>query len=210
MKQLPEKKNRGFTLVEMTVVLAIFAILLAVLVPSLDPVAGFRANRAASSIGAALDRTKTEALDRLVGEMKLSWTSDGYYISYYLDRGKTGVKEEQPEKIASGRMKISYTDSNGTTVNLWEDGTNQLILTYDRSTGGFLPIQSRVWEQKDILKMLSDGEISLLTVRKTARSLIVKRSQSMAEDRGHGPLHCVRIQENIRFLQERTFHENRT
>ena len=158
MKQLPEKKNRGFTLVEMTVVLAIFAILLAVLVPSLDPVAGFRANRAASSIGAALDRTKTEAMNRLVGEMKLSWTSDGYYISYYLDRGKTGVKEEQPEKIASGRMKISYTDSNGTTVNLRKDGTNELILTYDRSTGGFLPIQSRVWEQKDILKMLSDGE----------------------------------------------------
>lgn len=158
MKQLPEKKNRGFTLVEITVVLAIFAILLAVLVPSLDPVAGFRANRAASSIGAALDRTKTEAMDRLVGEMKLSWTSDGYYISYYLDRGKTGVREEQPEKIASGRMKISYTDSNGTTVNLREDGTNELILTYDRSTGGFLPIQSRVWEQKDILKMLSDGE----------------------------------------------------
>ena len=158
MKQLPEKKNRGFTLVEMTVVLAIFAILLAVLVPSLDPVAGFRANRAASSIGAALDRTKTEAMDRLVGEMRLSLTSDGYYISYYLDRGKTGVREEQPEKIASGRMKISYTDSNGTTVNLREDGTNELILTYDRSTGGFLPIQSRVWEQKDILKMLSDGE----------------------------------------------------
>lgn len=158
MKQLPEKKNRGFTLVEITVVLAIFAILLAVLVPSLDPVAGFRANRAASSIGAALDRTKTEAMDRLVGEMRLSWTSDGYYISYYLDRGKTGVREEQPEKIASGRMKISYTDSNGTTVKLREDGTNELILTYDRSTGGFLPIQSRVWEQKDILKMLSDGE----------------------------------------------------
>ena len=158
MKQLPEKKNRGFTLVEITVVLAIFAILLAVLVPSLDPVAGFRANRAAISIGAALDRTKTEAMDRLVGEMKLSWTSDGYYISYYLDRGKTGVREEQPEKIASGRMKISYTDSNGTTVKLREDGTNELILTYDRSTGGFLPIQSRVWEQKDILKMLSDGE----------------------------------------------------
>ena len=158
MKQLPEKKNRGFTLVEITVVLAIFAILLAVLVPSLDPVAGFRANRAAISIGAALDRTKTEAMYRLVGEMKLSWTSDGYYISYYLDRGKTGVREEQPEKIASGRMKISYTDSNGTTVKLREDGTNELILTYDRSTGGFLPIQSRVWEQKDILKMLSDGE----------------------------------------------------
>lgn len=158
MKQLPEKKNRGFTLVEMTAVLAIFAILLVILVPSLNPVAGFRANRAANSIGAALDRTKTEAMNRLVGEMKLSYTSDGYYISYYLDRGKTGVEEDQPEKIASKRMKISYTDSNGVTVNLWEDSTQELILTYDRSTGGFLPIQSRAWEQKDILKMLSDGE----------------------------------------------------
>lgn len=158
MKQLPEKKNRGFTLVEMTAVLAIFAILLVILVPSLNPVAGFRTNRAANSIGAALDRTKTEAMNRLVGEMKLSYTSDGYYISYYLDWGKTGVEEDQPEKIAPKRMKISYTDSNGVTVNLWEDSTQELILTYDRSTGGFLPIQSRAWEQKDILKMFSDGE----------------------------------------------------
>lgn len=158
MKQLPEKKNRGFTLVEMTVVLAIFAILLVILVPSLNPVAGFRANRAANSIGAALDRTKTEAMNRLVGEMKLSYTSDGYYISYYLDRGKNGVKEDQPEKIAPKGLKISYRDSTGATVNLWEEGTNELILTYDRSTGGFLPIQTRAWEQKDILKMLSQGE----------------------------------------------------
>ena len=158
MKQLPEKKNRGFTLVEMTVVLAIFAILLVILVPSLNPVSGFRANRAANSIGAALDRTKKEAMNRLVGEMRLSCTSDGYYISYYLDRGKSGVKEDQPEKIAPKGTRISYRDSTGATVNLWEKGTNELILTYDRSTGGFLPIQTRVWEQKDILKMLSDGE----------------------------------------------------
>lgn len=158
MKQLPEKKNRGFTLVEMIVILAIFAILLGILVPSLNPIRGLRAKRAADSIGTALDRTRTEAMSRLVGEMKLEYTPDGYFISYYLDHGKTGVNEEQPEKIASKGMRISYTDSNGTTVDLWKGDIHEVILTYDRATGGFLPLQTRVWEQQDILKELSDGK----------------------------------------------------
>ena len=34
---------------------------------------------------------------------------------------------------------------------------NSLILTYDRATGGFLPIQSNAWEQNEILKVLKDG-----------------------------------------------------
>lgn len=162
MKQLPEKKNRGFTLVEMVVVVAIFAIFLGILIPSLNPILGFRAKRAANSIGTALDRTKTEAMNRLVGEMKLSYTSNGYFISYYLDRGKTGgksnVQEDQPEKIAPKGTRISYTDSNGNTVNLWEGDTKELILTYDRATGGFLPVQTRVWEQEDILSQLEAGQ----------------------------------------------------
>ncbi len=158
MKQLPEKKNRGFTLVEMIVILAIFAILLGILVPSLNPIRGLRAKRAADSIGTALDRTRAEAMSRLVGEMKLEYTSDGYFISYYLDHGKNGVKEEQPEKIASKGMRISYTDSNGTTVDLWKDDIHEVILTYDRATGGFLPLQTRVWEQQDILKELGEGK----------------------------------------------------
>ncbi len=161
MKHLPVKKNRGFTLVEMIVVVAIFSILLGILIPSLNPISGFRVQRAANSIGSALDRTRTEAMSRLVGEMKLEYTSDGYYISYYLDRGKTGgksnVQEEQPEKVAPKGTRISYTDSNGNTVNLWEGSTNSLILTYNRATGGFLPIQTRVWEQSDILKELEAG-----------------------------------------------------
>ena len=101
-------------------------------------------------------------MSRLVGEMKLSYTDNGYYISYYLDRGKSenksNVKEDQPEKIAPKGTRISYTDSNGTTVNLWEGDIHEVILTYDRATGGFLPIQTKVWEQKDILDVLNQGK----------------------------------------------------
>lgn len=158
-----KKKNEGFTLVEMVITVAIFSVLLGILVPSLDSVLGFRASRAANSIMSALDKTRREAMSRLVGEMKLEYSSDGYYITYYLDRGKAGadsanIQESDREKIAPAGTKISYTDSTGRTYHLWEQEKRSILLTYDRATGGFLPIQSKAWTQNEILKVLGEGQ----------------------------------------------------
>lgn len=158
-------KNQGFTLVEMVITVSIFAILLGILVPSLNSILGFRAGRAANSIAGALDKTKTEASNRLVGEMKLSKLADGYYISYYLDRGKTGgksnVKEDEAEKIAPVKILISYETNDGVSHEM---GINDsLILTFDRATGGFLPIQDKTWEQREILEVLEAGNDIPLT-----------------------------------------------
>ena len=158
-------KNHGFTLVEMVITVSIFAILLGILVPSLNSILGFRVQRAANSIASALDKTRIEASNRLVGEMKLQKLEDGYYISYYLDWGKTGsesnVKEEQPEKIASAKTLISYVTDTGTTRQM-ETG-DSIVLTYDRATGGFLPIQETAWTQKAILAELEAGRDIPLT-----------------------------------------------
>lgn len=153
------RKNKGFTLVELIIVISIFAILLGMLAPSLNSILGFRVQRATNSIAAALDKTRVEAMNRLVGEMKLEKRSDGYYISYYLDRGKAsrseGAKEEQPEKIAPAGMVISYTTD---TYGEKELGVNEsVILTYDRATGGFLPLQDVAWVQEDIISTLEAG-----------------------------------------------------
>lgn len=159
------QKNKGFTLVEMVITVAIFAILLGILVPSLNSILGFRTQRAANSIASALDKTKIEASNRLVGEMKLEKLDDGYYISYYLDRGKVGsesnVEQDQAEKIAPARTLISYmTDDNVT--HPMETG-DSIVLTYDRATGGFLPLQETTWTQKEILSELKDGKDIPLT-----------------------------------------------
>ena len=59
-----KKRNRGFTLVEMVVIISIFVILLGIMVPSLNLILGFRVQRAANSIASALDKTKIEASNR--------------------------------------------------------------------------------------------------------------------------------------------------
>ena len=159
------QKNKGFTLVEMVITVAIFAILLGILVPSLNSILGFRTQRAANSIASALDKTKIEASNRLVGEMKLEKLDDGYYISYYLDRGKVGtesnVEQDQAEKIAPASTLISYVTDNNETYQM-ETG-DSIVLTYDRATGGFLPLQETTWTQKAILAELDAGKDIPLT-----------------------------------------------
>lgn len=140
-----KKKNRGFTLVEMVVIISIFVLLLGIMVPSLNSILGFRVQRAANSIASALDKTKIEASSRLIGEMKLKKRSDGYYISYILDRGKVNGQEniktnEDEEKIAPSRTQISYV-INGNEQQLAEN--ESIVITYDRATGAFLPVQQQ-------------------------------------------------------------------
>lgn len=188
-----KNRNRGYTLIEMVVTIAIFVIILGIAVPSLNVIPGFRAQRAVNSIAAAIDKTKVEAMNRLVGEMKLEKRADGYYISYYLDRGKASpgrVREDSPEKIAPAGISITYT----TTKDGAESPSKELaegdalILTFDREDGSFRPLQSAVRTQEEILAYLGsnqdipfDGEenpyLASITVKGGMRTRVLRLIQ---------------------------------
>lgn len=157
-----KKKNRGFTLVELVIVIAIFSVLLGILIPSLNSILGFREQRASNSIKAALDQTKTQAMNRLVGEMELSYKSDGYYITYYINHGKNSSSDtkDSSEKIAPASLNILYTtcDNQGNVSGEQKlSDRGSLIITYDRATGSFRPIQLSAVTQADVNNYLGDN-----------------------------------------------------
>lgn len=145
--------NKGFTLVEMIVVVSIFAILLGILIPSLNSLIDYRAARAAKSIKTGFERLRTEAASQLVAEMKLEKKSDGYYIRYCIYKGKkSGMVWTDEQKIAPAKTKIEYKlddlyqkgEINGRSYQEIKEGeTHALLFTIDRNKGGFRALQKK-------------------------------------------------------------------
>ena len=163
-----EFTNRGFTLVEMIVVVSIFAILLGILIPSLNSLIDYRASRAAKSIKTGFERLRTEAESQLVAEMKLEKKSDGYYISYCIYKGKkSGMVWTDKQKVAPARTKIEYKlddlyqkgEINGQNYQEIKEGeTHALLFTIDRKRGGFHALQKEQVTTDEVESFLENNE----------------------------------------------------
>lgn len=163
-----EFTNRGFTLVEMIVVVSIFAILLGILIPSLNSLIDYRAARAAKSIKIGFERLRTEAASQLVAEMKLEKKSDGYYISYCIYKGKkSGMVWTDEQKIAPAKTKIEYKlddlyqkgEINGQNYQEIKEGEiHALLFTIDRNKGGFRALQEEQVTTDEVESFLENNE----------------------------------------------------
>lgn len=163
-----EFTNRGFTLVEMIVVVSIFAILLGILIPSLNSLLDYRAARAAKSIKTGFERLRTEAVSQLVAEMKLEKKSDGYYISYCIYKGKkSGMVWTDEQKIAPSKTKIEYKlddlyqkgEINGQNYQEIKEGEiHALLFTIDRNKGGFRALQEEQVTTDEVESFLENNE----------------------------------------------------
>ena len=152
----------------MIVVVSIFAILLGILIPSLNSLIDYRAARAAKSIKTGFERLRTEAASQLVAEMKLEKKSDGYYISYCIYKGKkSGMVWTDEQKIAPAKTKIEYKlddlyqkgEINGQNYQEIKEGeTHALIFTIDRNKGGFRALQEEQVTTDEVESSLENNE----------------------------------------------------
>lgn len=128
------KRNEGFSLVELIVVIAILAILSTAAITGVGMLGGWRANKCVSLIDGGLKETRTEALAKQNIYFTLSCDANGdYWIQV------TGHPEEM---VASDGITITYkTDAGTVETPVAED--NPLILSYDSASGVFLPMFER-------------------------------------------------------------------
>lgn len=138
--------NRGFSLVELMIVIAIMAIMSAFIFIGSALLAGQYARECASDISAALNKEKNYALTRSATidcYMELVYDTDGYYIRYYQPKNAI-VKGDAPssdwvladeEKVGKSSVNVRCIFDDGSTVPI---GTGQSVkFVYDRISGAF-------------------------------------------------------------------------
>lgn len=130
---MKKNRNKGYSLIELVVILAILAIIGSVVVGTFMNVSPYRAKKAIKLISSVMSETRVQALSRTVAWMEIKQDADGTYVI---------VTSYAGEQRLSKDYTISYTDDQNPSATVIADGTS-LILTYDRSSGSFSDIKVR-------------------------------------------------------------------
>ena len=127
-------KNKGFSLVELIVVVAIMGVAMAVGGYALSAITLANAKSCANKINAALEQTRTQSYSSDNGEEVAK-------VTFYIENTTKNVMmkksyEAAPEKLAGPNMKVEYKASENSPYDEIEDSTG-ITFEFDRRTGGF-------------------------------------------------------------------------
>jgi len=131
--------NKGMSLIEMIVVVAILAILILVSASLFQTIFGWSLNKCVNTVEKALGKTKVEVLSKDgTAQMKIEKRSDGYY---YVD-----VTGYSTEKFSDKKVVVYYTtaneDGSGTKTVELKKGDPPIVISFDRSTAAFKPTET--------------------------------------------------------------------
>lgn len=149
------KNNKGFSLIELLVIISIMGVVLLYGTPRVDSLFGYSAKEANSKIYNGIVNFKTSFMGKSRSQEKNTVINTGgtvvvnpnldMYMEIYEDaKGVYYVKfyeagtDAKVEKLGPRRIKISYTLKGDTTMRDVGPEGSGLVLAFDRSTGGFL------------------------------------------------------------------------
>jgi len=141
--------NKGYSIVELIIVIAIMAIITGFLAYSFSMVTGQQPRECANNISVALDKAKIYSMSKSGSsdayvEIWLD-SNKGYVASYYAPNSPIkvnaipGTDYIKIEEEIIGKKTVSVecflADASGTSFEI--NGTNRIRIYYDRITGGF-------------------------------------------------------------------------
>ena len=129
------KNNRGFTLVELIVVVTILAVVAAIVGVSVSAVSTANEKRCAAELDSIISMTKMKCLSRS-GNVYVVIRQEGNELvyDYYEGVGSRGQLTDQ-DRLAKG-VTVKYSIGGGTEKIISE--TETLTLKFNRTTGGLL------------------------------------------------------------------------
>jgi len=140
-----EKDNKGFSLVELVIVVAIMAVMLSFMFYSFSLLTGQDARECANNLTTALGKEKTYALAKSATAdcyMEIIQDTDGkYYVKYYIPKNALDLEWVllDSQKLGKGSVdvKCSIKDTGGSESEWKIQSGQSLIIVFDRISGKF-------------------------------------------------------------------------
>lgn len=130
------KDNRGFSLVELLVVILLIGLLISVLAMSVSGIFTSEAQKTIKNVNSLISKSKVQSMTRAGDVCVVVYrNADGSVIGEYCENGTV----ISTEKLGGSFGTLSYTDSDGNTVVL-ADPANKLYIAFERDTGALKTI----------------------------------------------------------------------
>ena len=132
------KQNKGYSLIEIIVVIAIMMTLIGVGILQMSMVSGYRAKQCAKNIEAQLNKVQITNMSKKLTEMVIYQdASDGaYYVKVTENKGITASEKSTNKQVGKGSLLITYSmDAHDSDIRTLEPG-KEILIRFDRATGG--------------------------------------------------------------------------
>lgn len=141
------KDNKGFSMVEIVVVIALMAVVVSIFAYSFSLVTGQDARQGANNISTVLDKAKNYSLTKSASSdayVEITKEAKGYFATYYAPEspvnahataGSADYKQLEKEQIAKKAVLITVTMKDAGSFDIME--TLKLRIYYDRVSGAF-------------------------------------------------------------------------
>lgn len=124
--------NRGFSLIELMVVIAIMAVIAGMGVSMMGLIPRARTRTLAQTLAKQLEKTRNSAMSFESADLTIEQRPDGVYIKTQVKKGAS--PETSEEKIGSAPTEVWYILGNGPETKL---AGQSLTLGFVRSSGAF-------------------------------------------------------------------------